>query len=59
MTGNQLIDYINKFGLGNYPVMVGCEGYTNANDSDNETRVEFIDGNIVIHDTCDYGTDKT
>ena len=57
MTGIQLKDYIDMFALGNYEVVVGCQGYTNKDDTDNETRVELVDGKILIHDACVYTPD--
>lgn len=60
MTGNQLKDFIDMFQLGNMPVFIGCEGYTNANDEDNETVVDVIDGKIIVHDACgDYTEEVT
>ena len=56
MTGNELIEFIQKNNLGDVPVAVGCQGYTNIEDEDNETRVESVVGLIgdivLIHDAC-------
>ncbi len=61
MTGNQLKDLIDIFQLGNYQVAVGCKGNTNATDIDNGfdgTKLEMVDGKILIHDAAfDYKED--
>lgn len=57
MTVNELILKLgliqDKFDLENAKIYVGCQGYTNINDTDNETHI-ILDkkGNLVIADSC-------
>ena len=39
MSGNELIKYIQENNLGEFPIMVGCQGYQNTEDE--ETKPEL------------------
>ena len=52
MSGNELIKYIQENNLGEFPIMVGCQGYQNTEDEENETRIELVGDVVLIHDSC-------
>jgi len=54
-TCRDLIRYIQNNRLEDFPVAVGCQGYTNLDDFELETMVDVTYDNVVmIHDECYY-----
>lgn len=54
MTGKELIKYILDNNLEDKTVYVGCQGYVNSYNFDDETRISVIGQAIVLHDDCYY-----